>query len=574
MKCKTVFLTTKHGVRLATDIYIPPNGGTHPVVIVRTVYGRKNLPGAAPFLNRHGYALVIQDVRGSGESSGDFRFLPQEPKDAIDTAEWILSQPWCDGRLAILGISYLAAAAIPIAAEFPEHVKAAIWVTVPVRKDLLCYEGGALRLHHTLPWVYSKKASLANFDPELFKTLPLMHALGQEGSCLWQKLLRGGPGSKFWEDNNLWPYVEQTKIPGLHFGGWYDFIFDATLIPFLQMCRSSAPQKLIIGPWSHNGVVGTEKISGDISYGYWKLPDSEDSRLTARELACGNERFMVDTSSHFLEELIKWLDYWVKRKDTEDRQNKEDQDSVSVRCFFTGYEPHWAEFCSWPPKESKPVKFYLSRRSKEQAGELQNLYSANPCSPSNISEDIFSDTFVYDPMNPVPTEGGAVWLFSRAGTVPGPQVSHSHLRQDVLVYDSLELKESFSICGPVYVELYASSTAKDTDFTAKLVDVDKNGTARVVTDGILRARYRNGLEKEEFLVPGKVYKFHISLKACAHTFGPGHKIRLEISSSNFPKYDRNLNNDEPIFESKNPQTARQTVYFGPGMASCLIVRRV
>ena len=155
------------GATLSTSIILP-GPGAYPAVIVRTVYGRRNLQSIGDIFGSHDYATVIQDVRGSGESSGQFGFLAQEPKDAVETAEWVLDQPWCDGRLAILGISYLSAASIAIAAEFSDEVKAAVWVTVPVRKDLLCFQDGALRLHHTLPWAYMRTAPLSGFDPNFY----------------------------------------------------------------------------------------------------------------------------------------------------------------------------------------------------------------------------------------------------------------------------------------------------------------------------------------------------------------------------------------------------------------------
>ena len=558
MDTVTEWVRVSGGANLATDVTVP-DCGAYPVVIVRTVYGRKNLKSISDLLVGHGYATVVQDVRGSGESSGQFSALAQEPADSMETAQWVLSQPWCNGQLAILGISYLSAASIAMAAEFPEQVKAAIWVTVPVRQDLLCFQGGALRLHHTLPWAYMRHASLSQFDPALYRTIPLLEAIPQSRDPLWAAILEEGPRSRLWKQNNLWSYVQRTRVPGIHFGGWFDFLLDATLVPYLEMTKSGAPQRLVLGPWSHNGIIGgSEKISGDVSYGYWAsqgLPEET-----------------VDTSSPFAEECIRWLDFWVKGTGHLDMES-------SVRSFFTGHEPGWVEFDAWPHPSSRAMRMYLGAKSPRDDCGCSGLDSRGT---GVLSTDIAlsengsdgCESFVYDPENPVPTEGGAVWVFPKAGMIPGPSISSAHLRKDVLVYDSGVLESSLEICGAPEVELYASSDAPDTDFVTMLLDVDERGVARYVSDGIVRARYRNGLDEEELLEPGKIYFFRIQMKGCAHSFGPGHRVRLIVTSSNFPKFDRNPNTNESIYHARQMQKAVQTVYCEPAFPSAIVLPRL
>lgn len=549
MESTTESVPVSGGASLATLVTLP-GPGSYPVVIVRTVYGRRNLLGLGNLLSNHGYASIIQDVRGSGDSSGKFNFLAQEPEDALETTQWILRQPWCDGRLAILGISYLSSASIAIAAEFPEHVKAAVWVTIPAGKEILCFQGGALRLHHTLPWVYMKEAPLSSFDPEAYYTkTPLIDAIPQNLDSRWSLILKDGPRSEFWRKNDLWHYIERVRVPGLHFGGWFDFLLDATLVPYSQMNRSGAPQRLVLGPWSHNGVVGTEKISGDISYG------------------CPAGIFReINTSSHFMDECIRWLDYWVKKMGEVSAWRP-------VRCFFTGDRPHWQELDSWPAPGGI-MRMYLGSKGiqagrRTEGAHARGILSTDLASMENATA--LCDSFVYNPENPTPTEGGAVWAFTKASLIPGPAVSSVHLRDDVLIYDSEMLGDPLKICGIPQVELYASSSAPDTDFTAIILDVDQDGVARYVSDGIIRARYRNSLEIEEFLEPGETYLFRISMKGCAHTFGPGHRVRLVISSSNFPKFDRNPNTGEPIYQTRAMREAVQTVYYGAATSSALIM---
>jgi len=586
VETKTEFVSVCGGASLATSITLP-GPGAYPVVIVRTVYGRRNLQTIGDIFGSHGYAIVIQDVRGSGESSRHFGFLAQEPKDAVETAQWVLDQPWCDGRLAILGISYLSAASIAIAAEFADQVKAAVWVTAPVTKDLLCFQDGVLRLHHTLPWTYMRTAPLSGFDPGLlYRKTPLIDAIPQSVDPLWAAMLEEGPRSDFWDGNDLWDYVRRARVPGLHFGGWFDFLLDATLVPYSEMVQSGAPQRLVLGPWSHNGTIGgPEKISGDVSYGYWS-----GQREGGPD---GVHEDTVDMSSPFIEECLRWFDFWVKGTGDSPARS-------SVKCFFTGHRPHWAELEAWPHPDDCGVKMYLGATADARCSDHDGQFAADcpeaaddrfvadgwPAAGgrgrgilSVFSADWTSgrspvaacESFAYDPDDPVATEGGAVWAFPKAGLAPGPSVSSAHLREDVLTYDSEVLGSPLEICGIPEVALYASSSAPDTDFVLTLLDLDEGGVARYVSDGIVRARYRNSLEREDFLEPGQVYLFRIRMKGCAHTFGPGHRVRLTVTSSNFPKFDRNPNTGEPIYRSQRMRKAVQVVYYGPACPSAVVL---
>ncbi len=334
------------------------------------------------------------------------------------------------------GISYLSAASIAIAAEFPDEVKAAVWVTVPVRKDLLCFQDGALRLHHTLPWAYMRTAPLSGFDPELlYRKTPLIDAIPQSVDPLWAAVLEEGPRSRFWDGHDLWDYIRRTRVPGLHLGGWFDFLLDATLVPYSEMVQSGASQRLVLGPWSHNGTIGgPEKISGDVSYGYWS-GQREDG-------PGGPNEDQVDMSSPFIEECVLWLDFWVKGTGDSPARS-------SVKCFFTGHRPHWAELEAWPGPDDCGVKMYLGATADARCSDHDGQFAAD-CPVAAC------ESFVYDPENPSPTEGGAVWAFPKAGMVPGSAVSSAHLREDVLAYDSEVLGSPLEICGAAEVELYAS----------------------------------------------------------------------------------------------------------------------
>ncbi len=579
LRAITYRIPVKSGTVLATDVYLPPgalpgssptgtresvlpepvsaerpptkpvpespSGREFPALVVRTPYGRKNLSALGDFFARNGYAVVIQDVRGTGESGGTFGFLSQEPSDAEETARWILSQPWCDGTLGIIGVSYLASASIALASALPEQVKAAVWVTIPVSADTLTWQGGVLRLHHALPWVLIQEGKMQDFQfPQVYSTLPVASILPKGTSSLWQSLIADGPGSRFWQENDLWGYVVKCRVPGLHFGGWFDFLLDATLRPYEEMSRSGVPQRLVLGPWSHNGILRPTKLAGGVDYG----PGSGAS---------------------FGIEALTWFDRWLKGKERPIDSDKDcyrdchryREGENCVRCFFTGSEPGWREYRKWPPEGALLTRFYLS------AHGLIRDPGTNRDESWAVQDG--KQTYIYDPLDPVPTEGGALWEFPRAGLVPGPVQQHSHLREDVFVYDTPPLDNPLRVAGPVTLVLYAASSCPDTDFTGKLVDVDEKGMARVVTDGIIRARYRNGFDRPQLLEPGKVAEFRISLGACAHVFGKGHRVRLEISSSNFPKYDRNLNTERFPWLEDRPVKARQEIYFGTRTASRL-----
>nr|HRC53859.1 CocE/NonD family hydrolase [Bacillota bacterium] len=264
----------------------------------------------------------------------------------------------------------------------------------------------------------------------------------------------------------------------------------------------------------------------------------------------GRSGVSADVSSRFIEESVRWLNLWI-------RGDGDLSSMAPVRVFVTGSNAHWEERKEWPDSEDGLI-MYLGKGTLSKHVDMVGAKGS-------------SDDFVYDPNDPVPTEGGAVWAFPKAGLQPGPSVSSIFERPDVLVYDYGPLEEPLKILGNPRVTLYASSSAPDTDFVAGLFDVDSNGVSRYVSDGIVRGRYRNGVDKEELLELGKTNQFIIPMKACAHTFAQGHSIRLTISSSNFPKFDRNHNTKMPLFQSREMEKAVQTVYYGGDNPSVLVL---
>ncbi|MFZ5817348.1 MAG: CocE/NonD family hydrolase [Bacillota bacterium] len=501
----TYMLPMRDSVRLATDLYLPEGDGPHPIILLRTPYGRWQMKGLAAVLTGGGYGLLVQDVRGTGGSEGTFGLYAQEPPDALDLAEWLVGQPWCDGRLGILGLSYCAGAAIPIAAAMPERVKACIWVTVPISRDLLSWQGGAMQLHHAAPWtmLLAEPPPLKARDWQSFyRTLPLAEMVPQ--SPVWRGLCEGvGAESPFWASMDLSRYLDQVRAPGLHAGGWYDFILHATLEPYRRMLAASgAPQRLLVGPWSHNAI------------------------LAAPE---------------FQRAMFAWLDRWFHGRP---------DPSAPVTLYLTGEGEGsgWRDLAGWPAPDAVPQTLYLAE------GRLQ------PEPPAGGSRHFRSD-----PDDPVPTQGGAVWEFpaARMGLEPGPAVQTTGERPDVLTFDTDPAEAPLPLCGEVEVALWASASTPDADFAVKLCDVAPDGTARYIADAILRARYRHGMDRPEPLIPGEVYPLRLSM-ACAHLLAPGHRLRLEVAGSNFPKYDRNLHTggDNLRATAAEAVVAEQVIWFG------------
>lgn len=501
MQNLTLEVPTQDGVRLATSVLTPDTGGPWPVIIARTPYSRKALlPRLAPLCD-HGYSVLVQDVRGTGDSGGALDLIRQEPGDAIDTAKWLLSQPFCNGSLGILGLSYLGAASISIASTYKNNVKACVWVSPVIGEGNLFTENGAVRLHHNLPWMALGHPKFRDTDwKKTYRHLPLEDALDAVGihNPTWRLLCRHW--DEWWASRDLSAYYRETSVPGLHFAGFWDFMADSAVRAYDLLRASGSRQLMVMGPWSHNGIAGETTKTAYADYG-------------------------LSSSPRFSERMLQWFNHWFKGDPLPDDL------SEPVSAYIPG--AGWVHTAGWPPPESSRKVFYIG------GGTLLT-------SPSLQGEVHFE----YDPARPVPTEGGAVWEFPRAGLEPGPATVTSGNRPDVLVFRSLPLPEALCCLGPASITLFVGSTAPSTDFTAKLVDEDPEGNGRIVADTIYRWKQGSGQE------------IALDFPAIGHLFNKGHRVRLDISSSNFPKFDRNLNTGVSGLVSEEMTVARQTVRFG------------
>ncbi|HEX9728774.1 MAG TPA: CocE/NonD family hydrolase [Gemmatimonadales bacterium] len=543
-----VALVARDGTRLSADVYRPAPPGRYPVIVERTPYDNRATGVAfGPLFAAHRYVYVAVDVRGRYDSQGTFYPYRDDASDGHDAIAWAATQPWSDGRVGTFGGSYLGFNQWLTAPGAPAALQTMVVFVSPVDYfDSPAHTGGAFNLGGRLPWALlvddreNQDLTAVDWTTGL-RHLPLASADSAIGRDMphFRDWVINADKNEYWARyrvGNRWTAID---IPVLHVGGWYDEFLRGTLAGFTHM-RQEAPspgtrreQRMLIGPWTHNVLGATGRVN-DIEFG-------------------------PDAVWRFQTELVAWYD----------RHLRDDTAVVfpgaPVRVFVMGSN-RWAEFDDWPPPGATPTRFYL-----HSAGRANSAGGDGRLDRSTAGEEP-ADTYRYDPADPVPSVGGATCCIA-PGLYPeimpwGPMDQREvESRSDVLVYSTAPFDQPLTIVGPVRVRLHAASSAIDTDFTAKLVDVSPDGFARNLTDGIMRARYRTSTAEASFLTPGEVYVFDIDLAATANTFLHGHRLRLEISSSNFPWYDRNLNTGEhPAFGTES-RTATQTILHDRARAS-------
>jgi len=522
-----VRISMRDGVQLAANIFLPSDSTRWPAILVRTPYnkGEDLTPNFRAFVD-HGYAMVVEDVRGRYESEGIFDPLGQEPKDGDDTLNWIARQSWSDGKIGMIGGSYLGIAQWKVALLNNPHLKA-ISPVVSGSDDYLdrfYSTGGAFQVGHRLLWMVENMRAPGFTAPEFdryVRVLPLRRAdLAATGQrCdMFQKALDHPADDAFWRTMSTRLHLDQVRIPVFSVGGWYDGFVESDLAAFSALRRGSSVDRIVIGPWPHN--------------------------MSAK---LANVDFGGNSGAPVRRMQIEWFDQWLKSKDSPLMARP------PVHVFVMGVN-RWRDEHEWPLARARKTPLYFA--SKGQANTLSGDGGLAAYTLRNSAPDHFE----FDPRNPVPTAGGA--LCCNPKIFPwGPMDQRAvERRPDVLVYTSPPLKRDLEVTGPVQVVLYAATSAPDTDFTAKLVDVFPNGEARNLTDGVLRLRYRGSLEKAELARPGEIYKLTIDAGVTSNVFLKGHSVRLEISSSNFPRFDRNPNTGRAIADETVLRKASQTIY--------------
>lgn len=582
---RNVMVPMRDGVRLATDVYIPakndaPIAGKFPAILERTPYDKNSSETMAAFYANHGYVVVSQDTRGRFHSEGVWHMMTDDVNDGYDTAKWLVAQPWSDGKFAMIGTSYVGGTQHAMAETDPPGLVATIPADAVANAGYFgMRNGGAFELRFmnwiffTAPWG-SREAR----DPgtqavledahqhvrEYLMNLPIRKGttpfkLAPEYEDWLVFELSHGPEDPLWKQpgfdvvDNVARYKD---VPTYLIGGWFDSWDLQTTMTYMALSKAKkGPVKMVLGPWIHG--MHEHRANGQVDFGPAAAIDQEAFSL-------------------------RWYDHWLKGVDN----GVEDDAPVKIFVMGGGSEAklpdgthehggYWRDEHEWPLARTRWTPFYLHRDGV--------LSTAKPSRPKA------EITYKFDPANPVPTIGGNIssgdgimlqgaWdqkcssvVWNCKDTLP------LSARQDVVVFMSPPLERDMEVTGPIDVKLWASSSAVDTDFTAKLIDVHPpnkdfpGGIDMNLEDGIIRARYRNSLQKPELMKPGQIYEFTIHLYPTSNVFKAGHRIRVDISSSNFPRFDVNPNTGAALGGERGHVPAMNTIYMDKDHPSHVIL---
>lgn len=569
-------VTMRDGVRLATDLYFPASNGVKregpfPVILTRTPYNKSGAARDAAFFAEHGYVFVAQDCRGRFASEGIWHWMTDDGRDGADCAAWIGEQGWFSGKIGMIGTSYVGGTQHALALEGAKELA----TVIPVDAVSNCgvqsmRNAGAFELRFW-NWIMMNAAngSRAGKNPATAAMLKemsanrlhyLAHLPLRRGTTPLQfapeyedwiiEAMRHGKNDEFWAQNHILGQADRYQdIPVYLVGGWYDSWAGNTTANYAVLSKAlKSDVYLIMGPWIHGS-------QGDSAHG---------------QVDFGKEAAIPDELAWRLE----WYDHWLKGKDN--RVGKAGPFASKVRIFTMGtgdghktpegrlfHGGMWRDESAWPPAGVKATSFHFAK---------DGVLTKNQPDP-----DGGGTTFTFDPSDPVPTIGGNissgndimlqgawdqrggehVWNFKS----PIPLTA----RNDIVVFETAPLEADLEVTGEVEVKLWASSSAPDTDFTAKLVDVYPAGDEwpggfdLKVTEGIVRARFRESLAREKLMEPGTVYPFTIRLYPTSNVFKKGHRLRVEVSSSNFPRFDVNPNTGEPLNGHRRSAVAENTI---------------
>lgn len=553
---KNVMVPMRDGVALATDVYRPAGTGTLPAIVQRTPYDKefsalRNYAFEVMRAVQGGYACVVQDTRGRYQSQGEFDPFLDDGADGADTIAWVAAQPWCSGAVGMAGGSYFGATQWRAASERPDALKAVVpYVTAADYHEGWAYQGGAFELGFNLNWTlaflamgevvrrlgagrdaareFQALVAAVDDNDALYRRRPLTEVpLVAQLAPYYLEWLEHPDYDDYWRKVAPKERHGQMTVPALNIGGWYDLFLGGTIANYVGMKRHGATPaarrpRLVIGPWAHGDSFGW--FAGR-SYGF-----------------LSNYVALDPTALH-----LRWFDHHLKGI-----ANGADADPPVV-IFVMGIDA-WRDEQDWPLPDTSYTRYYL--HSEGHANTTVGDGALSTAHPDGEPHD----TYLYDPRNPVPTLGGATFLpglFVAANAGPVDQRPIDG-RADVLTYTTAPLERDVEVTGPIELVLFASSSASDTDFTGKLVDVHPDGRAEILTDGILRTRYRDSLSQPRSLEAGRVYELRIDLWATANVFRAGHRIRLDVSSSNFPRFDANTNTGGTI-ASEGPEDSVEAV---------------
>ena len=589
---RMVMVPMRDGVRLASRVYLPKDvDGPYPTILWRSPYNfsEKMVPNPdysdanlkfALDAIRHGYAFVMQNERGKFFSDGEWEILGRPRTDGHDTLTWIAEQPWSDGKVGTIGCSSTAEWIMALASQkHPAHAAAVpmasgagIGRMGPYYEQGNFYKGGVIQLP-MLAWLFgeqnldrptfladlsrdelirvSKYYDLAPDMPdvdwtEAFRRLPLSDAIVAAGGPpgIFDQMVDRGPDHADWYKGGLYHDNENFSVPALWVNSWYDLSV-APNIALFNHVRSNASERrvrdhqyMIVAPTEHCHMY----------------------RLRDPHVTGGRNMGQVNFG---LDDIVyAFFDYYMKEE-----RNAFARSQAKVQYFAMGSN-EWRTSAEWPPRGARKMTLYLS-----SGGAANTVFGDGVLAPRPPADD-GRDSFNYDPMNPVPSLGGNVCCLGNAITPGSFDQRPIEARDDVLVYTSATLPADLEVTGPVEVVLYVSSDARDTDFTVKLLDVEPDGKAWNLDETIQRVRYREGYDREVFMESGAIYELRLGPLVSSNEFRAGHRIRIEVSSSNYPRFARNLNTGGRNARETEHVIANNAVHYGPGHESRIVLTTV
>jgi putative CocE/NonD family hydrolase len=571
---ENVMAPMRDGVKLATDVYRPARDnkaldGKFPVVLIRTPYNKTGLKSQCALFAENGYVCIAQDCRGRFGSEGEFYAFVNEGEDGFDAIEWVAAQSWSNGKVGTFGGSYLAWDQFHASMYKPTHLTAMFavvgganfleeyahpagtpnlgwsnWLLTSALSSPRAVKDPGAR--QRLSEATKDRASWIAMHPEkraeLFREFP-------EHMRMFRDYYGNPDENDYWKQRGFYTagYTREMKdVPTMFVSGWFDYFIEGTIRTYMDTAKmQKQPKKLMLGPWPH-GVGG--RTCGQADFG-------DSGAVKVNDLA------------------VAWFDHWLKGKPLERigpepvhifRMGGGDgKRTTTADATLIAHSGSWQTLPAWPPPDAKPTRFFINKN-----GELTR----------QASRETESKSYVFDPDNPVPTIGGRYSNGPGSPMCPQDQVCSAKIlgcrdssplnaRPDIVSSVSEPLTADVDVTGVVRATLWISSDAVDTDFTAKLVDVYPDGTALHIADGQIRARYRNQHKKPEFLEPGKAYQITINLGSVSNLFAKGHRIRLDVSSSNYPKFEPNSNTAEPAGKWTRRVKANNTIFMGGQRAS-------
>ena len=540
---RDVMVPMRDGVRLCTDIYMPKQEGKYPALLTRLPYGKSEWycaePVKARFWAARGYAYVVQDVRGKHKSEGSWEPFVNEANDGYDSIDWISNQPWCNGRVGISGVSYFGYTSLAAAVSgHPALVCAAPGMTAADIYGVWMYKGGAFCLQTMGSWLIGEEHRKEQNDLLIdYWHLPLL-SLGKAAGLRdshFRKCIEHPRRDAYWARIDLNSCYEKIRIPMLHMGGWYDVFLKGTIDDWTELCahgdnEARSNQWLVIGPDDH-----------------------ETSPLATGRI--GRLRIGEEPVDQATEMMTRFFDYWLKGVDNGFEK------SGRVKIFVIG-DNVWRDETAWPLGTMRPTGYYLHSGGK--ANSLVGDGSLSTEAPTSEP----SDTYLYDPADPVRQSlDEDLWYLAKTLKDRGK----TERRSDVLVYTSDMLASDLEVTGPISLRLFASSTSDETDFAAKLVDVFQDGYVHMIQEGILRVGSAQSSGSRKGRSSNNMLELNIDLTATSYVIKVGHRMRLELCSSDFNRYDRNLNMPGEYGRQTGYNKAQQTVYHDSDRPSRIVV---